>query len=1143
MKKFLLSVLLFTVAGIMYGQTTYYWVGGTANATTGINTGANWNTAIDGSGSPRPATVGVTDILIFDGTNLGGSTPQTGPATVLASGSISLAQMIFTNNVNINLVRPTSGTSTLTMNGGTGEDFVVQAGSTFRVLNSTGSIRFAMLATIDACRVSGTVSVITGQQFRFDNTTAGAAGVFRFKSGSSFTTNITSASTSYAFGNSTQSASGWVVFEAGSHLYYEGGFSPEGSGVGFSAINMEPGSIWHHKANNGSGGNFFNRQGYGDVIVENNATLTAAGSIYRIENLTVNAGATFIPHTSGQTAITGNLVVDGAYTNPVSGTNKLVMAGIAGQAISGAGTIDLGGFVVANGAVATLSRNIPVTDATDIYGRINFGTNQITGAGTFTARGIEATVAGTGNTITGKYFFSGNTTYTSSSVGKLITGAGIPANTKIVSLSATADSVYLSQPVTATATGVAVAVSTTGATLQTANTNGFNPASGSVVAAGNLSFQNNISYVIDAATTWPFGVSTGSTGSMVLARNVDVNANITVNKGVYISNNLLINAKMTLRPADTVHIISGGNITGAFGATKYIATDYVTATGVQSIVRFDGISAVKVIPIGTNNYYLPVTITPASLSDFSFAVFEGITTNGLVNGTAFTALQRLRVVNAAWNVNRLNGTGAADLQLQWDNALEGTTFATLPNADIGLIKNIGSGPTGWGPPTGSGNNTTNIVLGTATSFGSFGAGAIPQVNAFVYNDLPIKTYGDPDFNGGATSLNTTNPIVYTSNNPNVATIVAGNIHIVGAGTANITASQIGDGVFPDTTATKPLIVNKAALGIRADNKTRFEQVANPPLTITYTGFVLNETNTVLLTQPAISTTAVLASAPGPYPITVSGATAANYTITHTNGILTVVPKTNQTITFPAPATKTYGNAPFATGATSTNNTIPITYTSSNTNVATIAGNTITITGAGTTTITAMQAGSDGFFPAPNVVRTLTVNKANLAVRATDTTKVTGEVNPAFRMIYTGFVLGETPANLPTQPVVTTSATTISSPGYYDLVPGGAVTNNYNITYTNGRLTILPATGTTTQYLLAYRNSNGNIAVRIYSPEPNLADIYIHSINGIFITSRNILINNGFAYAEIPTPQLASGIYVVTVKGNGVDLRRTIQFIR
>jgi trimeric autotransporter adhesin len=1153
MKNFLFIILTVFISGFAGAQQIYYWVGGTNSL---FNTTTNWNTALNGTGTARGSNGTATDILIFDGSNIGGTVQTTGQATVAVNGTITCAQMKFVNNADIILLRSSSGTGTVNISGdGTpDEDLVVASGAKLSFLSTVGSVRVAMVAaTTGSC--SGTIIYNTGLQARIDNTTAGNTGSFLFKNGSICRTNITAGSASYAFGNSTQSARNWVIFEAGAHLYFDGGFSPHGSSStsvpNFSAIDMRPGSVWHHRANNaGLGGNFFNRESYGDIIVENNAILTATGSIYRMGNLTVNAGCTFIPHTSGQNVITGNFLVNGDYTNPISpatlvpGTNELVFAGNTPQTVSGTGTIKLGGLVVANNAEVTLGKNIPVSEETDIFGRINFGTNQITDTTSFVAYGIETLTAGTGNLVAGRYFITGNAAnavpYTASSVGRLVSGTGIEPNTSIVSFSTTGDSIYLSLPIATTGAAVALTVSTTGATLQTANTNGFNPAGGSVATTSNMAFGNGLSYVIDAATTSPFGVTTGSSTNMIFTKNIEVNASITVNKAVTVSNTLLINGKMTLRPADTVHILNGGDITGTFGPTKYIATDYVTATGVQSIVQFDGLASVKTIPAGTVNYYLPITITPTSTSSFAVAVFQGITTNGLLNGTPFTALQRLRVVNAVWNVNRLAGTGSADLQLNWDNALEGTTFATLLDADIGLIRHVGSGPAGWANPIGTGNNAANIVMGTTATFGSFGAGAVPQLNAFIYNDLPVKTYGDPDFNGGATSLNTTNPIIYTSNNSLVATIIAGNIHIVGAGTASITASQVGDGVFPDTTATKILTVNKAALEIRADNKSKFELVANPPLTITYTGFVLGETNTVLTTQPAIATTAVLSSAPGTYPITVSGATAVNYDITHVNGTMTVIPKTNQTITFPAPATKTYGNAPFNTLATSTNSTIPITYTSSNTNVATVLGNIITITGGGTTTITAMQAGSDGFFPAPSVARTLTVNKANLTVRAADTSKITGQPNPAFVMVYTGFVLGETAANLATQPVVSTTATTNSSPGLYTLVPGGAVTNNYNITYTNGRLTVLPTTGTSAQYLLAYKNSSGNISVRIYSPVSNLADIYIHSSNGAFIAKKNILINNGFAFADIAARQLAPGIYIVTVKGNGVDLIRRIQ---
>ena len=94
--------------------------------------------------------------------------------------------------------------------------------------------------------------------------------------------------------------------------------------------------------------------------------------INRIENLTIDAGSTFIPHTSGQTAVLGNVVVNGAITLPATGTNKLVLAGSVAQSISGSGTISLGGLTIADKANVTLNTNVTVDAAVDVYGKINF---------------------------------------------------------------------------------------------------------------------------------------------------------------------------------------------------------------------------------------------------------------------------------------------------------------------------------------------------------------------------------------------------------------------------------------------------------------------------------------------------------------------------------------------------------------------------------------------------------------------------------------------------------------------------------------------------------------------------------------------------------------------------------------------------
>ena len=93
----------------------------------------------------------------------------------------------------------------------------------------------------------------------------------------------------------------------------------------------------------------------------------------------------------------------------------------------------------------------------------------------------------------------------------------------------------------------------------------------------------------------------------------------------------------------------------------------------------------------------------------------------------------------------------------------------------------------------------------------------------------------------------------------------------------------------------------------------------------------------------------------------------------TTGLLSFGPaKLDQTITFGILVAKMVGDAPFALNATASS-LLTVTYTSSNTNVATVSGNTVTIKAAGTTTITASQIGDASYNAAPNVTQVLVVN--------------------------------------------------------------------------------------------------------------------------------------------------------------------------
>lgn len=84
-------------------------------------------------------------------------------------------------------------------------------------------------------------------------------------------------------------------------------------------------------------------------------------------------------------------------------------------------------------------------------------------------------------------------------------------------------------------------------------------------------------------------------------------------------------------------------------------------------------------------------------------------------------------------------------------------------------------------------------------------------------------------------------------------------------------------------------------------------------------------------------------------------------------------KQDQTITFNGIAPKQYNDPTFQLIAINSSG-LQITFTSSNEDIATISGNTVTIHGVGEVTITASAGGNINFSPAAQVQRTLVVNK-------------------------------------------------------------------------------------------------------------------------------------------------------------------------
>lgn len=84
-----------------------------------------------------------------------------------------------------------------------------------------------------------------------------------------------------------------------------------------------------------------------------------------------------------------------------------------------------------------------------------------------------------------------------------------------------------------------------------------------------------------------------------------------------------------------------------------------------------------------------------------------------------------------------------------------------------------------------------------------------------------------------------------------------------------------------------LTITPANLTVKADDQTRAYNAANPAFTVSYTGFVNGDTEAGLTAKPTVSTTATATSAVGTYPLTAAGAAFPNYTITYSQGTLTI----------------------------------------------------------------------------------------------------------------------------------------------------------------------------------------------------------------------------------------------------------------
>jgi alpha-tubulin suppressor-like RCC1 family protein len=219
-------------------------------------------------------------------------------------------------------------------------------------------------------------------------------------------------------------------------------------------------------------------------------------------------------------------------------------------------------------------------------------------------------------------------------------------------------------------------------------------------------------------------------------------------------------------------------------------------------------------------------------------------------------------------------------------------------------------------------------------------------------------------------------------------------------------------------------------------------------------------------------------------LTITGATTAmngyQYRCAATNGVspdvtsnaaTLTVNKAEQTITFGALADKTFGDAAFDVSATASGG-LPVTFSVAS-GPATIAGSTVTLTGAGTVTIRASQAGDANYDAAAPVDQPFTVAKAAATV-ALDGLSATynGSAHSA--------TATTTPSGLTVNFTYDGGATAPTNAGNYAVV--GTVNDTNYKGSASGTLVIAKATATVTLGgLSATYNGSAHAATATTSP--------------------------------------------------------------
>ena len=460
----------------------------------------------------------------------------------------------------------------------------------------------------------------------------------------------------------------------------------------------------------------------------------------------------------------------------------------------------------------------------------------------------------------------------------------------------------------------------------------------------------------------------------------------------------------------------------------------------------DGVNWTSTVPKQVGNYDVRVTVDgDANFADKAFTFND-----------ALVITKKTLTVTASANDKVYDGNTTAVVTLSsdkvsGDRVTLSHTAANFDSAAVGANKTV---------------TVTGISIGGADAGNYTLASATVTTKAAITQSIPLVvtvsasaiTYGEALSNSTITGvvknglLNVKGTWVFET--PSVNPLVSDSNKT----TYGVVFTPEDTVSYSTVKTTVVVIVHKAVLTAKAEDKTKRYRATVPKLTVTYSGWVLGDDEGDLDTPPAAATAADHSSPVGSYPVTVAGGLDGNYSFNYIPGVLKVNKATPvYTNGTPVTAVLTYGESleeAVFTGTyedPATGVLIKGTYSYDNKSYNPTVPETGT---AYAFTFTPTDTVNYNIVQTPV---TATVKKAPLSVTADDQKRHFTASNPTLTVTYSGFVLGDKSSDLQVEPVLSTTADDKSPKGFYPITFASSVqSDNYAVTEVDGQLEVTNA---------------------------------------------------------------------------------------